>query len=286
MLLSVGDLVLDVTIVPDRQLSRDDDTPASIRVGGGGQAANFCAWSAALGEKSRLVCRVGRDDTAERLLSELVAGGVDVRAVRGDEPTGVIAVMIGPDGERTMLTQRGASVGLRPEQLESAWFAGARLLHLPAYSFFRDPIASAAWRAADLAREEGAALAVDLSSASGIAEYGAARMVEDLGRLRPEFVFATAAEADALGASFDDLAEHAVMKLGAAGCQVGPRRVTAPPADVVDPTGAGDALAAAFCAAVLGGAGDIEAAERAVMVAAEAVGIVGARPPKREHAPR
>src|SRR5579885_2853751 len=103
MILSIGDLVLDVTIVPEGSVQRDDDTPASIRVGGGGQAANFCAWAASLGEDVRLVCSVGRDDTADRLIAELAAAGVDVRAVRGDDPTGVIAVMVGPDGERTML---------------------------------------------------------------------------------------------------------------------------------------------------------------------------------------
>jgi len=282
VLLSVGDLVLDVTIVPDRLLRPDDDTPAAIRVGGGGQSANFCAWAASLGEDARLVCRVGRADTADRLVAELAAAGVDVRAVRGDDPTGVMAVVVGPGGERTMATQRGASVGLRPEELERDWFRDVSLLHLPAYSLFRDPLAAAGWRAVELARDEGAALAVDLSSAAGVIEYGAARMVEDLRRLDPEFLFATAAEAEVLGVEIATLAQRAVVKLGEAGCQVGHRRVTAPVVDVVDATGAGDALAAAFCSAVLGGASDVEAAERAVAVAAQAVGIVGARPPRRE----
>lgn len=286
MIMSIGDLVLDITIVPDRTVQRDDDTPAAIRVGGGGQAANFCAWAASLGEEVRLVCRVGRDDTADRLVGELIAGGVDVRAVRGDDPTGVIAVMVGPEGERSMLTQRGASVGLRQDELRREWFAGVRLLHVPAYSLFREPIATAAWTAVEMAREEGAAIAVDLSSAAGIAEYGAERMRGELERLHPEYLFATATEAAALGAPLADLADHAVIKLGESGCQVGHRRITAPLVDVVDATGAGDALAAAFCSAMLGGANEVEAAERAVMVAAGAVTIVGARPPRRERAAR
>lgn len=282
MLLSVGDLVLDVTILPDRQLRPDDDTPAAIRVGGGGQAANFCAWAASLGQSARLVCRVGRDDTAERLVAELVAAGVEVFAVRGDDPTGVIAVMVGPEGERTMATQRGASTGLKPDELDHSWFAGVKLLHLPAYSLFREPIATAAWAAVDMARDAGAVLAVDLSSVAGIVEYGASRMVSDLERLRPELLFATAAEAEALRVPVDRLARVAVVKFGAAGCQVGHRRITAPPAEVVDPTGAGDALAAAFCSAILAGAGEVEAAEKAVSVAAQAVGVIGARPVRRE----
>jgi sugar/nucleoside kinase (ribokinase family) len=286
VLLSVGDLVLDVTILPDRQLRPDDDTPAAIRIGGGGQAANFCAWAASLGESARLVCRVGRDETAERLVAELTAAGVDVRAVRGDEPTGVIAVMVGPEGDRTMATQRGASTGLKAEELDRGWFAGAKLLHLPAYSMFGGPIAAAAWAAVDMARDEGAVLAVDLSSVAGLVEYGPSRMVSDLQRLQPELLFATAAEAEVLRVPLDRLAKVAVVKLGAAGCQVGHRRVTAPPVEVIDPTGAGDALAAAFCSAMLAGAGEVEAAERAVAVASEAVGIVGARPLRRDAAGR
>src|SRR3954471_815334 len=104
VMLSIGDLVLDVTIVPDRRIQADGDTPAQITVGGGGQAANFCAWAASLGEAARLVCRVGDDATADRLISDLEAEGVEVCAVRADEPTGVVAVFVGPEAERTMAT--------------------------------------------------------------------------------------------------------------------------------------------------------------------------------------
>ena len=46
----------------------------------------------------------------------------------------------------------------------------------------------------------------------------------------------------------------------------------------LDGTGAGDAFAAAFCAAWIHGATPFEAAERAVVVASEAVTRTGARP--------
>jgi sugar/nucleoside kinase (ribokinase family) len=46
----------------------------------------------------------------------------------------------------------------------------------------------------------------------------------------------------------------------------------------VDATGAGDALAAAFCVSYLDGAAPIEAAERAVVIASGAVTRAGARP--------
>jgi len=109
--------VLDVRIVPDGPLEPDDDSPAAITIGGGGQAANFCAWTASLGDASRLVTRVGDDETGRRLVADLESKGVDVRAVWAAEPTGAIAVLISPDGRRTMATQRGASIGLSPDDL-------------------------------------------------------------------------------------------------------------------------------------------------------------------------
>jgi len=280
-MLSIGDLVLDVTIVPDRRLQPDDDTPAAITIGGGGQAANFCSWAASLGEPARLVCRVGDDATGTTLVSDLEAEGVEVFAVKGSDPTGVIAVLAGPDGERTMATMRGASVGLQAADLRSEWFAGADLLHLPAYSLFREPLAEAARRAADEVRAGGGMLSIDLSSVAGLLEYGPARMASDIDSLRPDMLFATAAEAETLAVSLDGVATHVVVKFGPAGCQVGSRRIVAPAVEVVDSTGAGDAFAAAFCASILHGATPVEAAERAVAVAAEAVGHAGARPVRK-----
>jgi len=277
-MLSIGDLVLDITIVPERRLQPDDDTPAAITIGGGGQSANFCAWAASIGDRSRLITRVGDDDAGRRAVGELEALQVQVFAVIGAEPTGAIAILVGPDGERTMATQRGASLGLRLEDIRSEWIDGVDLIHVPAYSLFHEPLAAAARAAVDMARGRGAALAVDLSSVAGLLEYGPARMVGELKSLKPDLLFATAAEAETLG-GIDGLAGVAVVKLGPAGCQVGGRRIAAPSVTVVDPTGAGDAFAAAFCCSFLRRGSPVAAAEAAVAVAAEAVSRVGARPP-------
>jgi sugar/nucleoside kinase (ribokinase family) len=100
VILSIGDLLLDITIVPEGPLRPDDDRPARIDLGGGGQAANFCAWAAALGEPVRLVTRVGDDARGKQLVAELEARGVEVCAVWAAEPTGAIAVLVAPDGQR------------------------------------------------------------------------------------------------------------------------------------------------------------------------------------------
>jgi sugar/nucleoside kinase (ribokinase family) len=278
MILSIGELLLDITIVPEGPLTPDDDSPAEITIGGGGQAANFCAWVATLGEPVRLVTRVGDDERGHQLVAEMQELGVEVFPVWGPEPTGAVAVLVGPKGERTMATQRGASVGLRPEDLRQQWFRGVRLIHVPAYSLFLDPLAAATRAAIAMVRMAGGLLSIDLSSAAGLKTFGAARMAADLARLRPELLFATVAESKILGVPLEGLAEVPILKLGPAGCRVAGHDIPAPAVRAVDPTGAGDAFAAAFCTSYLGGATTVEAAKRAVLVGSGAVTHAGARP--------
>src|SRR3989454_6995708 len=238
VLVPSGGRVLDVRIVPEGPLEPDDDSPASIAIGGGGQAANFCAWTAASGEPVRLVTRIGEDDTGRRLVSDLEARGVEVRAVWAAEPTGIIAVMVGPDGRRTMATQRGASVGLSPDDLEEAWFRDAALLHVPAYSLFVEPIASATRAAISVVREAGGMVAVDLSSAAGLRAFGPAHMAYVLARMKPEVLFATEAEAATLAVPLESLGPGPVLKRSAAGSMVCRRKLAPPEGEIGEPTGA------------------------------------------------
>jgi sugar/nucleoside kinase (ribokinase family) len=278
VIISIGDLVLDIAIATAGPLQPDDDSPATITIGGGGQAANFCAWTAAMGEPVRLVTRVGDDESGRRLVADLESRGVEVRAVWAAEPTGAIAVLISPDGKRTMATQRGASVGLSPADLEEDWFRDAGLLHVPAYSLFLEPLASATRAAIRVVREAGGMLAVDLSSAAGLKAYGPSRMAYVLARMKPEVLFATTAEAATLAVPLESLAQVPVLKLGAEGVRVFGRMIPAPEVIAIDPTGAGDAFAAAFCAAWLHGATPVESAEKGVQAASQSVVLAGARP--------
>jgi ribokinase len=278
LIAAIGELLLDVTIASEGKLRPGDDRDAVIRVGGGGQAANFCAWAASLGEPARLITRVGADDAGRLLLAELARSGVEVCAAPASDPTGVVVVLVETGGERTFARQRGASTGLRAEDLEEAWLAGVRLLHVPAYALFREPLASAARRAVELARRAGALVSVDLSSVAGLREHGAASTARDLRALRPDLLFGNEDEIAALDSLPDRPARLVVTKLGRRGCRVLGRRVPAPRVQEVDTTGAGDAFAAAFCAAYLEGSTPLEAGARAVLVAGRAVSQLGARP--------
>jgi sugar/nucleoside kinase (ribokinase family) len=177
-----------------------------------------------------------------------------------------------------MATSRGASVGLGADDLEGSWFGDAELLFIPAYSLFQEPLAGATRAAIRAVRDSGGLLAVDLSSAAGLRAYGPSRMAYVLARMKPEVVFATERETATLGVPLESLAQVPVVKLGRAGCRVFGRTIAAPEVAAVDPTGAGDAFAAAFCAAWLRGAEPAAAAERAVQAASRSVLLVGARP--------
>ncbi len=268
MIAAVGELLLDVTIALHGELVPDDDRDARIRIGG----------AASLGEPARLITRVGDDEAGRRLVAELAEAGVEVAAPVAAEPTGAVAVLVGPDGRRAFARQAGASRGLRPEEVEPAWLDGAALLHVSAYALHREPLAAAARRAAGLARERGALLSVDLASAADLAGTGRERAAEQLAGLRPDLLFATEREAEALAVPLEELARLPVVKLGHRGCRLLGRRVPAPAVAVVDGTGAGDAFAAAFCLAYLDGASPLEAAGRAVLVGSRAVTRLGARP--------
>jgi sugar/nucleoside kinase (ribokinase family) len=103
----VGDLVEDVVVWPDGPVRTGTDTPARVFHSRGGSAANVAVAAAPLVPTRWLGC-VGPDPLGDRLLGELQAAGIDVRAQRRGR-TGTIVVLVDPDGERTFLPDRGAA---------------------------------------------------------------------------------------------------------------------------------------------------------------------------------
>ena len=163
-----------------------------------------------------------------------------------------------------------------PEERDAAWVA-CDVLHLSGYALLRAPIAAAALLAARLAREQGARVSVDIAAWTEIREYGPVRFRELLDELAPDVLFATEAEWELLGGAYLT-APVGVLKRGARGCTVFTDEAkldfAAVDAEVVDPTGAGDALAAGF---LIGGSLE-EAARRGLDAAARCVATVGSMP--------
>jgi ribokinase len=270
LVVTLGDLLLDVIVRLGEPLASGADALATTQTAAGGQAANVAAWAVALGAEARCISRRGDDLPAQLVTAELVGRGVELAGPPPGGRNGIVVSLVGADGERTMASDRGVAPELSPADLDPAWFA-CDCLHISGYALLATPIDSAALRAAELARAGGAKVSVDLSAWTRIREYGPVRFRERLEQLAPDLIFANEAEWEIVGAAYG-LAPTAVVKRGARGLLVlGEERVELPARDgeVVDATGAGDALAAGF---LVGGP------ELALEAAARCVAKPGAMP--------
>jgi ribokinase len=269
---TLGDLLLDVIVRTPGPLAAGADTSVETRVTSGGQAANVACWVAELGEPARFVGKQAEDAAGALVRSLLGRRGVELAGPLAEGRTGVVVSLVGADGDRTMATDRGVAPELREDELDAAWFGGCRWLHLSGYSLLADPIADAALAAARLAREEGARVSVDFSSWSAIRARGPERFRASLEELAPDVVFANEPEWELVGGAYG-LGETAVVKRGSRGVVVldsdGHQEHAPGRAEVVDTTGAGDALAAGF---IVGGI------ELGLETAARCVAQLGAVP--------
>jgi ribokinase len=265
-LCTLGDLLLDVTVRLTGPLNPGADAPADTRLGAGGQAANVAAWAASLGADVRFVGKRSRDEAGRIVAEELAGHGVDVVGPVAEGRTGVVLCLVGPDGDRTMASDRGVAPELRPEELDPAWLRDREHLHLSGYILLREPGASAAVEAAAAVHAAGMRASVDLASWAAIRDYGPKRLLKLLRGLAPDVVFATERERETLGG---ELATTWVLKRGPGGFAVSGREWPAAAVEAVDATGAGDALAAGY---LVGGP------ELAAETAARCVAKVGAMP--------
>ena len=234
-LTTFGDLLLDVIVQLEQPLVPGDDQVAVTRTGAGGQAANVAAWARALGADACYVGRRGDDAAGEIVAQELRARGVELAGPVGGR-TGVV-VSLASAGDRTMASDRGAAVELTAHELEAAWF-DCDVLHVSGYALMRDPLATAALRAGDLARAAGASVSLDVSTWTLVDDDVRERALA----LQPDTIFASERERAALGEQRSGV--RWVIKRGADGVLVDETDHPALPVDVVDSTGAGDALAA------------------------------------------
>ena len=272
----VGDVAVDVLVTPDVPAVPGADVPAAIRPAPGGAGANTAAWLAHRGADVVLVARVGDDAAGRAAADDLAAAGVRPQlAVDPDAPTATVVVLLG-DGDRMMLSDRGAAARLSPADLPD--LGGARHLHLSGYVLHDPSSRDAGLAALAAARAAGISTSVDPQVAPALTP-GFRERVRGVDLLLPN-----AAELAAFGPT-DGVGAVAVTDGPRPARWIEPGRVVAvapPPVEVVDPTGAGDAFDAGLLVAWLAGA-DPEAALRAgCAAAAEAVGRAGARPPGRD----
>jgi sugar/nucleoside kinase (ribokinase family) len=285
----VGDVATDVVAVLSGAPAPGSDRPASIRSRGGGAGANVAVHLAQLGTPVLLAGCIGDDAAGAGLVAELTASGVGLalRTVPG-VPTGTIVSLVEPDGQRSMLADRGANLELRPDDVPAP--ATADHLHLSGYTLLDPGPRAAGLAALAAARAAGCSVSVDPASTGPLRAYGVDRWLTDTAGVT--VLLPNADEARLLTGCADvadsarALAErHPVVavSLGADGglWASGDVLVHRPAhaADVLDTTGAGDAFAAGLLAAWLSDpVGDpARALDAGLARAASVVGRLGAR---------
>jgi sugar/nucleoside kinase (ribokinase family) len=272
----VGDVAVDVLVEPCSPAVPGADVPARIRTRAGGAGANTAAWLAHLGAEVTLVARVGADPAGRTAAQDLREAAVHpALAVDPDLPTCTVVVLLA-DGDRTMLSDRGAAARLRPADLPA--LDGAAHLHLSGYVLLDPRSRDAGLATLAAARAAGLSTSVDPQAAPALGPA----FLDDVRGV--DLLLPNAAELAALG-GVDPVRDV----VGAVAATDGPRAARwtdrhgtwiaePPPADVVDPTGAGDAFDAGVLVAWLAGSGPVAALEAGCAAGAAAVRRLGARP--------
>lgn len=256
------DIIAHFAAFPDK----GGDALASLtEIHCGGSAANTALALARQGISTSLITRLGPDAWADKVLSCLREAGVSLSGVQRDSAamTGLMYVVVTPDGERTILGHRGANALTEPGEIDGAELGGAHLYHLSGYALLAEPQRSAALHALGIARRHGLKVSLDPGMTLSIP------VLDQMRALLPsvDILLPNLAEAQRLaGEALPEECARALLamgpdvvaiKLGRQGCVVAtPGNVLRLPGFAVptrDSTGAGDSFDAGFIAGCLSG---------------------------------
>lgn len=289
-MLVVGDVMTDVIVKPDGPLVHGSDRSARIAAHHGGAGANQAMWLAHHDVPVRFAARVGHADR-DAIGARLAAHGVDPVLVPDPEAsTGMLVSVVDPDGERSFFTDRGANLNLGASDLPETLLAGVAAFGVSGYALFAPGPRAAVGALMAAARARGVSVCVDPASVEFLEEVGVGAFLS--WTRGAAMLFPNAEEAALLSgretpeaqiAALSDFYDLVVIKLGADGAVAGGRgraavRVPAPPARVLDTTGAGDAFFAGFMAARLSGADLAEALDKGAAAGSLATTRFGAQP--------
>lgn len=258
----------------------------------GGSAANTIVGVASLGASSAYIGKVRNDGLGDVFAADMNDLGVNFEvapAVDGD-PTGRCLILVTDDGERTMSTYLGASVGLSPDDIDTDLVASGRLLYLEGY-LWDPPQAKAAMRTAcAAAKSAGRKVSLTLSDSFCVERH------------RESFIELIDESVDVLFANIDEITslyevdsidkvidrirghvEIGAITQGADGSVIVTSderlHVAAEPVErVVDTTGAGDLYSAGFLTGLARGLDLGVCGRLGSIAAAEVISHMGPRP--------
>lgn len=279
----VGDVGLDVVAKLAGAVVFGHDTRAQVSVTPGGAGGNTAAWLAREDVDVSLIARVGNDEAGRTAATELRAAGVGCYfAVDPVLPTCCVVVLVAPDGDRTMLADRGANAAFCEADVRLPSVTGRAHLHLSGYVLLDAGSRPAGLAALAQAKAAGWTTSVDPQAANHIPTVGAGAFLEWVRGV--DLLLPNDAELSALGGV--DAALGAVRALvvthgrhGASWYSSSARvSMPAPQVHETDSTGAGDAFNAGLLSRWLAGDEPVDALRAGVLAGTAAAAHLGARP--------
>ena len=258
----------------------------------GGSAANTIAVMAGLGAKCAFAGKVKNDAFGRIFTHDIRSLGVhfDTTPAEDGPATANCLVLVTPDAQRTMLTYLGASIHLKPADVDLDVIKDARVTYLEGYLWDPEDAKEAFRAAAQAARAADREVALSLSDPFCVDRHRADFL--DLIEGHVDILFANEAEilalyqVDDFDAAVEKVKGHCKVAaltrsekgsvvVSAAGVET---VKAAPVAQVIDTTGAGDAYAAGFLYGYTRGDDLATCARMGGIAAAEVIAQIGARP--------
>ena len=228
----------------------------------GGSAANTAYWISVLGGQAGFIGKVSNDDLGKQFKSSLSEHGLEDLTVyeEGDDQTGLCAIFITPDGERTMNTYLGAGAQLSMSDLNEQAINKCNILYMEGYLWDRLPSKEAFMYASSVNKLSGGKNALSLSDVFCVEAHRDSFL--DLIKENIDYVFCNEDELKAL--TLQDTTEKSFKffeenfpKLEQLICTLGSKGAIvlkdnkeyffeATEANVIDKTGAGDFFAAGY----------------------------------------
>ncbi len=257
----------------------------------GGSAGNTCAVAAAMGARVGFLGKVAEDALGEVFAHDIQAAGVafPTPKLRGGAPTARCLILVTPDGQRTMNTFLGACVAFGEADVDEAMVAAAAVTYMEGYLFDPPEAQNAFRRAAAIAHANNRQVSMTLSDPFCVGRHREA--FRAFVAQQTDILFANEAEimslyeTDSFEAAMEAVRRDvklAALTRSEQGSVVvsgaDTHAVAAVPTEVVDTTGAGDAYAAGFLAALTQGHALPECGRWGAVAAAECISHFGARP--------
>jgi len=264
----IGDVFYDIATMPVRDYpERDKQRGCEFMLSIGGQAGNCAAACASLGLKTALICKTGNDVLSKWITSELRKSGVSCFATTSEKEElqhpGITVSISFEDGSRSMLSDRGANLDLKEEDVDFELLRKTRFL-MRAGHWNTAGLFPSNKKTLSFAKSAGVYTGMDIGWSAYLGWTASARQTVFDFLPSTDFLFVN--EAEIKGLSGKEKGEHELLEKGCKNVIVhrgakgsswitGDFEISRPAFKVkpISPTGVGDVFNAGFIYAFLGG---------------------------------